>query len=178
MKDMGPFLHKLFRTGKRRRSITEIKPHEFVSRGIKVVALDADNTSSYDRTTDPLPGANEWIQSLKSEGLKVVLLSNAKTERARILADKYGIPVVGLACKPLPFGYLRCILRFFTRPSRICMVGDQLFTDILGANFMGFQSIYVYPHEKEKQNVVSFRIRRAAEKIIFAYQDRKYKDED
>lgn len=178
MKNTGEVLHRLFKTGKRRRSINEIEPCELISKGIKVVALDADNTSSFDRTTNPLPGAKEWIQSLKDAGLKVVLLSNAKASRAKILADQYDIPVIGLACKPLPFGYIRCVIRFFTKPSHICMIGDQLFTDILGANLVGFCSIYVYPHAKEKQNVISFRIRRFAEKIIFAYQDRKYKDED
>lgn len=178
MKTFGEFLHRIFSTGRRRHSITEISPEELILSGVKVVALDADNTSSFDRTTDPLPGAAEWIQGLCDAGLKVVLLSNAKAARAKILADRYGIPVIGLACKPLPFGYLRCMLKFFKRPSQICMVGDQLFTDILGANIVGFQSIYVYPYAKEQKNVLSFRIRRFAEKIIFAYQDRKYKNED
>lgn len=171
---MSRFLHHLFKADIRRNGIGEINPDWLLDMGIKVVALDADNTSSFDRTTDPLPNAPEWVKSLKDAGLKVVLLSNAKTERAAILADQYDIPVLGLACKPLPFGYIRTMIKFKTSPKKICMIGDQLFTDILGANIVGFKSIYVYPHEVETRNAMSFKIRRYAEKKIFAYQDKKY----
>lgn len=171
MKDL---LHKLFYAEIKKQAIGEISPEELIGMGIKVVALDADNTSSFDRTTKPLPGTEDWIKSLKGAGLKVVLLSNAKTERAKVLADIYDIPVIGMSCKPLPFGYMRAVLKFRTKPQHICMIGDQLFTDILGANICGFKSIYVFPYEKEKRNSKSFAVKRFAEKLIFAYQYKKY----
>jgi len=169
------FLHKLFKTDLKKQKLVDISVSELLEMGVSVVALDADNTSSHDRTTTPLPGTEEWISSVKNSGIKVVLLSNAKAKRAGILASQYDIPVIGMACKPLPFGYIRTILKFRTAPFSICMIGDQLFTDVLGANLMGFKSIYVFPTDKEVVNAFSFAVRRFLEKNIFAYQDRRYK---
>lgn len=167
-------LHKLFKTDKRVQTVWDISTAELLDMGIEAVTVDADNTTSYDNTTEPLPFSNDWIREVKAAGIRVVLLSNASTERAGILAKQYDIPVVGLALKPLPIGYLRAALKLRLPPSKICMVGDQMFTDILGANAVGFKSIYVYPYQLEKRHVISFRLRRMAEKLIFAYQDEKY----
>lgn len=170
----GEFLHKLFKTDIRKQTLWDISVAELLDMGVEAVTVDADNTTSYDGTTEPLPFSHDWINEVKAAGIRVVLLSNASTERASVLAKQYDIPVVGMGLKPLPIGYLRAALKLRLPPSKICMVGDQLFTDILGANAVGFKSIYVYPYQPETRNIVSFRIRRMAEKAIFAYQDEKY----
>lgn len=166
-------LHKLFKTEKRVQHVWDINVDELKSMGIKAVTVDADNTTSYDNTTEPLPFSCDWIRDVKAAGIRVVLLSNASTERASILANQYDIPVVGLAFKPLPIGYLRAVMKLRVPPSKICMIGDQMFTDILGANAVGFKTIYVYPYQSEKRHVISFRIRRIVERLIFAYQDKQ-----
>mgnify|MGYP003292942507 CR=1 FL=1 len=163
---------KMFKTDLKKESLLLISAEELKEMGIKAITLDADNTSSYDRTTNPIPGAKEWVDSIKNAGIKVILLSNAKKKRAIILADQYEIPVIGLSCKPLPFGYIRAVLKLRVKPSEICMVGDQLFTDIMGANLMGFKSIYCYPIAKEKQQAVGFAIKRFGEKIVFYLMDK------
>ncbi len=168
------FLHKLFKTDIRKQTVWDISVDELKDMGVMAVTIDADNTTSYDGTTEPLPFSLDWIREVKAAGIRVVLLSNAATERAQVLAEQYDIPVIGMALKPLSIGYLRAALKLRLPPSKICMVGDQLFTDILGANAVGFKSIYVYPYQPETRNVVSYRLRRLAEKLIFAYQDEKY----
>ena len=168
------FLHKLFKTDVRKQNVWDITVSELVDMGVKAVTVDADNTTSYDGTIEPLPFSYDWISEVQNAGIRVLLLSNAKEERASQLANQYGIPVIGMALKPLPFGYLRAALKLRLAPSKICMVGDQLFTDILGANLSGFKSIYVYPYKPEERNVLSYRLRRLAEKLIFEYQDKKY----
>lgn len=165
-------LHYLFKTDIKKRSLLDITSEELREYGVKAIALDADNTSAFDRTTDPLPGAAEWIEKMKSAGFPVVLVSNAKPDRARVLAEQFDIPVVGFSMKPLPFGYLRTCLRLRMAPSDICMIGDQLFTDILGANAIGVKSIYVYPYEKETRNGISFAVKRFFERAIFWYQNK------
>ncbi len=170
----GEFLHKLFKTDIRKQTLWDISVAELLDMGVEAVTVDADNTTSYDATTEPLPFSHDWIKEVKAAGIRVVLLSNASTERASVLAKQYDIPVVGMGLKPLPIGYLRAALKLRLPPSKICMVGDQLFTDILGANAVGYKSIYVYPYQPETRNVVSYKIKRMAEKAIFAYQDEKY----
>lgn len=168
------FLHKLFKADIKKQTVWDIRVDELLEMGVRAIAVDADNTTSYDGTTEPLPFSHDWIKELKAAGIPVVLLSNAATERAQVLAEQYDIPVIGMALKPLPVGYLRAALKLRLPPSKICMVGDQLFTDILGANAVGYKSIYVYPYQPETRNVVSYKIKRIAEKAIFAYQDEKY----
>ena len=86
---------KLLKPDAKCRYLTDVTPATVKALGCKAVLIDADNTSSYDLTTDPLPGTEDWVRSMKEAGLKVLLLSNAKAERAKVLADHYGIPVIG-----------------------------------------------------------------------------------
>ena len=166
-------LNKLFGTDLKRKTLEEVTISDLKSLGVTTIGVDADNTTSFDGTIEPLPYSNSWIRNAEENGFKVLLLSNAKLERAEALAKKYNIPCVGLALKPLPFGYIRACIKAHERPSKICMIGDQLFTDIMGANLFGYKTIYVYPYKKEERNVESYEKRRAKEKKIFAYLDRK-----
>lgn len=166
----------MFRPTKRVGGLTEITEKDLRGMGVKVIALDADNTSSYDRTRTPVPGAVEWINSMKNAGFKLVLLSNGKGGRIQYLADLYGIPVIFLSCKPLPIGYVRAVLKFMKRPSKFVMIGDQLFTDIWGANLTGFKSIYCTPAGPDNEQKLAFAIKRICEKITFRYMDRKEAD--
>lgn len=148
------------------RSVTDIGPEDVRAMGCTVVAIDADNTTSYDRTTEPLPGTEDWIAAMKAAGIPVLLLSNAKPRRAQVLADRYDIPVVGLSMKPLRQGYLRAARKTRTSPKHILVLGDQLFTDVMGANRTGCRVIWVLPYEKDRQNKGFFAVKRAAEGVI------------
>ena len=80
---------KLLKPDAKCRYLTDVTPATVKALGCKAVLIDADNTSSYDLTTDPLPGTEDWVRSMKEAGLKVLLLSNAKAERAKVLADHF-----------------------------------------------------------------------------------------
>lgn len=158
-----------FKPHKVRRFVTDITPDLVRDMGCKVVAIDADNTTSHDRTTEPLPGTEEWIASMKAAGIPVILLSNAKVGRAQVLADRYGIPVVGMSMKPLRQGYLRAAFKTRTSPRNILVLGDQLFTDVLGGNRTGCRTIWVLPYEADRLNKGYFAVKRAAEKVFRAF---------
>lgn len=147
------------------RFLTDITPATVKAIGCKAVLIDADNTSSYDLTTDPLPGTEDWVRSMKAADIPVLLLSNAKTERAKVLADRYDIPVIGLAAKPSPHGYVRAALKLRKSPKKLLMLGDQLFTDILGANLAGCRSIWVKPFEADKRTGF-FLVKRKLEQLV------------
>ena len=155
---------KLLKPDAKCRYLTDVTPATVKALGCKAVLIDADNTSSYDLTTDPLPGTEDWVRSMKEAGLKVLLLSNAKAERAKVLADHYGIPVIGMAAKPAPFGYFRAVLTLRTSPKKMLMLGDQLFTDVWGANISGVTMLYVEPMELEPKSKRFIRFKRVLEK--------------
>ncbi len=156
---------KLFRPDRTCRYLTDITPSLVAAMHCKSIAIDADNTSSYDLTTEPLPGTEDWVRNMKAAGIPVVLLSNAKTERAKVLADRYDIPVIGLAAKPLRQGYLRAAWKTKTRPSELLVLGDQLFTDILGGNRTGCKTVWVEPYEADKRDGF-FVLKRKLERLI------------
>ena len=174
MSKVKDIFYKWFYVEEKSLGLLHITPEKLNEMGVKVIALDADNTSSFDRTTEPIPGAVEWVQNMKNAGFKVVLLSNGKKERAKILADQYGIPVLGLCCKPLPFGYWRAVLKFIKKPSEFVMIGDQLFTDIWGANMWGYKAILCKPVGKDRAQKVGFAIKRFIEKIVLFYIEKTY----
>ena len=67
--------------------------------------------------------------------------------------------------KPFPFGYFRAALKLRTSPKKAVMLGDQLFTDILGANLAGCKSIWVEPYEEDKRDKY-FLIKRKLEQWV------------
>ncbi len=156
-----------FRPELHKHRLTDITAEDIRSLGAKAILLDADNTSSYDNTKTPLPGTIEWINAMKEEGFRILLLSNAKEDRAKILADQYGIPVVGLAAKPLPFGYLRAGKKLHLGVDEMVMIGDQLFTDIRGANRVHVHTIYVDRYQKETRKWYWYPFVRFAENLLF-----------
>ena len=165
-------LRKWFAPTRKYNSLIDITAQDLRDMGVKAIALDADNTSSYDRTRTPIPGAVEWIDGMKKAGFKMVLLSNGKGERTHFLAGLYGIPVICLSFKPLPIGYIRAVLKFRTRPEKFVMIGDQIFTDIWGANLTGFRSIYCKPAGPDNEQKIGFAIKRFFERLVLWYLDK------
>ena len=156
---------KFLKPDDRCRYLTDVTPDRVRALGCKAVLIDADNTSSYDLTTEPLPGTEDWVASMKEAGIPVLLLSNAKAARAKVLADHYGIPVIGTAAKPLLHGFWRAARMFHTSPNELLMLGDQLFTDILGANLAGCRSVWVEPYEADKREGF-FLFKRKLERLV------------
>jgi HAD superfamily phosphatase (TIGR01668 family) len=128
------------------RSLVELKCEEFLARGVRGVILDLDNTLTAWRSVAVSPEIERWIGRLRDAGLAVCVVSNAATaRRVRPVADRLGLPWVTRAGKPLARGFLRGMRLMGTEPSTTAMVGDQLFTDILGGNSLGLFTVLVDP---------------------------------
>ena len=164
-------MKSLFRSLLKRRTLMDIGVEDIAATGVKVVAIDADNTSGVDGKPEPLPGAKAWVDQVKAAGYPVVLLSNAKTARAKLLADQLGTDVIGMAIKPNPIGYFRVCLRYHIRPSQLLMIGDQVITDVLGANLAGAKNFYVFPYAPEERNVRTYAAKRKLEAWLFSAQE-------
>jgi HAD superfamily phosphatase (TIGR01668 family) len=115
------------------------------SRGVRGLLLDLDNTI-LPRDTNEVPEEwRSWTSTLAERGFHVCLVSNNWHERVRIVADDLGFDLVGKAVKPLPFAFWRATRRIGLRVSECAVVGDQLFTDILGGRLVGAVTVLVRP---------------------------------
>ena len=126
--------------------ITDLDPAALARRGVKLVLADLDNTLVPYKATEPPPELVAWKQALEAEGIILYLLSNSrKPGRAQAFAQKLGIPFQGHSGKPRKAGYLRAMERMGCTPEQTVMVGDQIFTDTLGANNAGVIPLLVEP---------------------------------
>ncbi|MEE1186887.1 MAG: YqeG family HAD IIIA-type phosphatase [Acutalibacteraceae bacterium] len=160
----------IFKPLKRFFRATDITAEYLKSIGVKGVALDADNTMSEHHSQIPLEGAPEWIEYLKSNHIKVLMVSNAKSERVLPFAKKLGVDYIHLALKPLPFGFVRAAKRMGINKNELAVIGDQIFTDMIGANIIKAKALLVTPIKAEDK--LSFKIRRNLEnKLLKKYTD-------
>jgi HAD superfamily phosphatase (TIGR01668 family) len=146
------------------RSVWDIPAAFFEENGIKAVFLDIDNTLSTHNAAAPFPEAVAWIADMKAAGLSLLLVSNNHPPRIIPFAEKIGLDFVSDAKKPLSFGYAEALRRMGFVKSEVCAVGDQIFTDIIGANLFGIKSVFVFPKEPEKS--LPFRLKRAIERPL------------
>ncbi len=135
-----------FRPHRVMKRLVEVDCDELVARGIRGVLLDLDNTLTTWNSTVIAPEVERWIGHLRQTGLAACIVSNAATtRRVRPVAERLGLPWVTRAIKPLHRGFLQGMRLMGTTPDTTVMIGDQLFTDIYGANRLGLQTILVDP---------------------------------
>ena len=146
-------------------SFLDITPDFLRDNNIKALLLDVDNTLTYAHRTKKLrDGAEEWFSLMRENGIGLIVLSNAERERAKAFGESIGLPIIGGSAKPLPFGYLKAAKQLGLKRRELLMVGDQIFTDTLGARLSGIKAALVTDITPEEG--WSFRLRRRLEKII------------
>ncbi|MHB9024103.1 MAG: YqeG family HAD IIIA-type phosphatase [Armatimonadota bacterium] len=128
------------------RCLNEVDCGDLVERGIRGVLLDLDNTITEWHSMDILPEIEAWVAQLKEAGLLGCIISNAVTAgRVQPIADRLGLPWITRAMKPFPIAFRSGMRMMGTTPETTAIVGDQLFTDILGGNRVGLYTILVEP---------------------------------
>ena len=134
------------------RRTVDISPAFLKKHGIKGLILDVDNTlTTHD---NPVP----------AEGIKLIIVSNNHPERVRPFADPLGLDFVSDSGKPLRKGYKAAMKKMGLKASETAAVGDQLFTDVWGANISGVTMLYVEPMELEPKSKRFIRFKRVLEK--------------
>lgn len=145
--------------------ITDITVELLNKNNIKALLLDVDNTMSTHHGTILTEGLLEWIAKMQESGIKLMVLSNSKRKRIEPFAARIGLPFISLGCKPLPTGYLRGVKALKEKRKDVAIVGDQIFTDILGGNAVGVKTILLTPIKLE--DGWSFKVRRKLEKKLY-----------
>ena len=129
-------------------SIYDIEPTRLKAKGIKLLLADLDNTLVTYGTRTPTAQVRAWKEALEKAGVTLFILSNTrKSGRAKRFADALGVPYEGHAGKPNSGGFQRAMDRMGVGPEQTAIVGDQIFTDILGGNNAGILTLMVKPVE-------------------------------
>ena len=149
-------------------SVYEIPFEKLAKKGVKGVLFDIDNTLvPHGAPADEK--AVELFARLRAIGLKTCLISNNKEPRVKSFAQAVGSLYIYKGGKPGRKGYIKAMELAKTDQSSTIFVGDQLFTDIWGANRTGIKSILVKPiNPKEEIQIV---LKRYLEKpVLYCYR--------
>lgn len=128
------------------RGVTELSPADLRAAGLEAVLLDLDNTLVPWKGTLLTNEVREWVRGLHEVGLKLYLVSNARMgPRLTTLSKELDVPFVRRAWKPRRKGFEYAMARLGVDPAHTAMVGDQMFTDVLGGNRLGLYTVMVPP---------------------------------
>lgn len=126
--------------------------------------LDVDNTL-IDYYRNMVDGAEKWCEQLKEEGIKCIILSNShKKDKVESVAKKLDIEYIMFAKKPFKSGFKKALKMIELEPSQVAVVGDQLFTDVLGAKRMNMFSILV--KQVAEKDIFITKVKRPIENAI------------
>ena len=124
-------------------ALTDVSPELLRDRGIKLLMLDFDNTIVPYTTSVPTAEMQNWLKHMVKSDIQLCVVSNSHKDRVKIFCEAYGIPCITHANKPFPKGIRECLAQFQANPQNCALVGDQIFTDTLGANCTGVTSVLV-----------------------------------
>ncbi|WP_238442408.1 YqeG family HAD IIIA-type phosphatase [Desulfofalx alkaliphila] len=145
-------------------ALQNIDIEQLKQRGIKALIFDLDNTIIPWGSNDMPDETVAWFANLKEQGFKVCIVSNNSKDRVAQMAGILQIQAIHKAAKPLRRAFLRAVQMMDVRPEETAMVGDQIFTDVLGANRLGLYTILVMPINKRE--FIGTRINRQLEKLV------------
>lgn len=157
----------LFKPDIKLDKITDISLELLKEKGITALILDVDNTLSIHHGMTLTDGLEEWLALMRGNGIKLIILSNSKKKRVEPFAKKINLDFISTGLKPLPFKFFKATGRLGIKRKNAAVVGDQLFTDSLGAHLSGITAIILDPILPE--TMWGFRLKRYLEKILYSF---------
>lgn len=154
--------------------VTAITPDFLREKQLDSVILDIDNTLAKHNKPTPDKGVVEWVENLKEEGFKILLISNNGKDRVSTFASLVDCPFIASASKPATKAYKEAVRRLETTRDKTAAVGDQIFTDVWGANRAGVTSILVNPISPAENIVIKCK-RKFENRYIKKYHRRNKK---
>lgn len=126
------------------KALTDITPELLRSRDIRLLMLDFDNTIVPYTTTVPTPEMEHWLAEMNAlPDIQLCIVSNSHNDRVPKFCRERNLAVITHAKKPFPKGIQECLARYQIPKNQAALVGDQIYTDTLGANVAGVTSILV-----------------------------------
>jgi HAD superfamily phosphatase (TIGR01668 family) len=128
------------------------------------IILDLDNTLTKRGDNDLTDSTYEWLKIAK-ENFKIGIISNNRKKREIEKLKNLNIPIIFNGLKPLPFSFIKILKILKIKKDKTILIGDQIFTDILGGNILGFYTILVEPRDKKRDFILT-KFQRIFEKPI------------
>lgn len=126
------------------KALTDVTPELLRSQNIRLLMLDFDNTIVPYTTDVPTQAMEHWLKNMNAqEDIQVCIVSNSHNDRVPAFCEKYGLDCITHAKKPFSRGIRQCLEKYGIPAGQAALVGDQIYTDTLGANCMGVTSILV-----------------------------------
>lgn len=155
--------------------LTDLPPEYLHARGIRLLMLDFDNTMLPYTSDIPDRPLLDWLQTMQAAGIRLCIVSNSKRQRVPTFGKTYGVDVVTHAKKPFQRGIRVCLSRYGVEPEQAALCGDQIYTDVLGANCGNVHSILV---KSIHNHNIWLKLRHVTEMpFIFLAKGRKYRNE-
>lgn len=165
----GRFTGRLFRRlapWKTVASVREIDYQELRRTGVDSLLFDLDNTLVGRGVREVPDHIDSLLKELKEAGFSICIVSNNWSVRVKDLAAAAGVPLVAPAGKPFTKSLLRAMEMIGGGPSTTVLVGDQMFTDVLGGNLLGVRTVMVEPAGSVE--LPHTRLLRPLERLIIA----------
>lgn len=127
-------------------NIYEVSGEALARRGIKLLLADLDNTLVPYGVPLPDQKLMNWRDELAAYGVTLFVLSNNRHEsRPRIFSEGLDVPYIGHAGKPKTHSFHKAMKEMRVTKEQTAIIGDQIFTDVLGGNRAGVSTILVKP---------------------------------
>jgi len=158
-------MFEYFRPTLQAPSLDRISIEQLVQEGIRGLIIDLDNTMTPWNDVEVGPKVAEWFIKIKAAGIQACVVSNnKKRQRVAVVAEQLGIPFVFRASKPRERAFRAGMNLLGTGHQDTAVIGDQLFTDILGGNLLGLYTILVTPINDHE--FIGTRVMRQMEKVL------------
>jgi uncharacterized protein len=167
-------LVELLRPHLRVQKVFDLDAAVFHRYGLNAALLDIDNTLAPCYAKD-YRQAELWVEQICAAGFHVALLSNAHTHRVARIAGLLKVPFRARALKPMPFGCKDIVRSLGLDSNRTCLVGDQVFADVLAGRLAGLFTILVNPIGDDEPWFT--RIKRPFERGLLARMNPVYTSE-
>ncbi len=152
------------------RTVEEVNYEALRESGIRACVFDLDNTIARWEEERLEEEILELFDCLTGLGLKVGILTNSRRENIEKFISDLPFPHLFNASKPRRKGFMKIAEELGVRPEEVAMIGDQLLTDVLGANRAGMYTIRVDPLDPSREYKFT-KINRVAERILLGLRE-------
>ena len=122
-------------------AVTDLTPGFLQEQGVRLLMLDFDNTIVPYTTNHPTDEMAAWLSMMTESSVRLCVVSNSHNDRVKTFCKNYGLDCITHAKKPFSKGIKQCLERYQMPPRACALAGDQIYTDVLGANCAGVKSI-------------------------------------
>ena len=165
-------MFKSFFPCRREKSAYLIDYDKLYESGCRCLVYDVDNTLVCHGAPQNEKSLS-FLKSLQEKGFKLLFLSNNKEPRVKSFSEPLGAMYIYKAGKPSPKNYIRAYEMLGETRETTVFIGDQLFTDIWGANKAGIYSILTDPIDKHEE--IQIILKRRLEWIVLKIYESKLK---